>query len=302
MKLLYRYILSAALFCFSLTSHSQNIEAGLGLGISGYNGDFLPEVSQFTKTIYGAGQLSALIHFNERLGTQFFLSLGRVGADDKDFGREDRNLSFITNITELGGRAIFNVIPFDPYGEYGRKFTFYIGAGVSAYKFNPYTTNHQGQKVFLQEVGTAGQYLPDEMSTSKPYSLFGVGIPVTGGIKWAVTPQLILGLEIDYRHIFTDYIDDFGRDRYPAFDDLALSNDQAALLIDRGWEVSYDPNSNISPIDAAKQSYENMELEGLLRSSGSYDDSFGFIFLKVSYILEDLSFGFGKSRFGCYQF
>lgn len=293
-------IIAIVLF-FVPSGRAQTLELGIGLGLSAYNGDILPETVSFPKTSALAGQVQLSLHLNERWKAQVFYNRGRLTGADADFDRGNRNLSFTTNIDEVGIRGFFNLIPFDPYGTLGRPFTAYIGTGVSMYHFNPFTTDLQGQKVFLQKIGTAGQYLPNELDRPKPYNLFQLGIPITAGIAYAITPRIILGLEVDYRWIFTDYIDDIGPDRYPDFDNLLLSSDQAALLMNRGWETIYDPAQGTNPIDVAKMYYQDNGLSTAFRSIGESNDVFGFILFKISYMLDEISFG-GKSKFGCYSF
>ncbi len=303
MKLYVRFFLTiiGVVLFFAPSARTQTLELGIGLGISAYNGDILPDALSFTKTSALAGQVQISFHLNERWKAQVFYNRGRLKGADADFDRHNRNLSFVTNIDELGVRGIFNLIRFDPYGRTGSPFTAYVGTGLTVYHFNPFTTNIQGQKVFLQEVGTAGQYLPNEQDRPRPYNLFQLGIPITMGVSYAVTPQLILGLEVDYRWLFTDYIDDIGPDRYPDFDNLLLSGDQAALLTNRGWESVYDPDQGINPIDVAKMYYQDNNLSSSFRSIGQGNDVFGFILFKISYMLEEISFG-DKSKFGCYSF
>ncbi len=279
----------------------QTLELGVGGGLSAYNGDILPETLRFPKTSGFAGQVQLSYHFNERIRAQLFYNRGRLMGADKDFNTVDRNLSFVTNINEVGVRGFFNIISFDPYGLTGKPYTAYVGGGVSVYHFNPFTTNFQGQKIYLQKIGTAGQYLDGDGDYPDPYNLTQLGIPITGGISYAVTPQIVLGLEVDYRMIFTDYLDDLANDRYPNFDDLLLSNDQAALLTNRAWEAQYDPSLCLNPLDAARMHYQNRNLSSGYRSVGTKNDVFGFIMFKISYLIEDFSFG-GKTKFGCYQF
>lgn len=280
---------------------AQTLELGVGLGLSSYNGDILPETLSFPKTSGFAGQVQLSLHINERFRAQVFYIRGRLTGSDVDFGREERNLSFTTNIDEIGLRGFFNVIPFDPYGEKGRTFTGYLGTGITVFHFNPFTTNLQGQKVFLQKIGTAGQYLPDEQNSPRPYSLYQPGIPFTAGLSWAISPRVIVGVEADYRMLFTDYIDDIGPDPFPDFDNLLLYSDQAALLTSRGWEIVYDPDLGMNPIDVAKAYYEEKNLSSGFRSIGKSKDVFGFILFKVSFMLDEISFN-RKSKFGCYSF
>ncbi len=303
MKQFIQAIITTGVFILFLVRpvQAQTLELGIGLGLSAYNGDVLPETFAFPKTSGFAGQLQLSMHVNERIRAQLFYNRGRLTGSDADFEVYDRNLTFSTNIDEVGLRGFFNVLPFDPYGESGSPFTFYAGGGVSVYHFNPFTTNLQGQKIYLQEIGTAGQYLPDEAEHPRPYNLTQLGIPLTAGISWAVTPRIILSVEADYRVLFTDYLDDIANDQHPDFDNLLLQNDQAALLTNRAWELIYDPDAGLNPIDVARNYYQSNNLSSRLRSVGTSNDVFGFLLFRVSFLLEDFSLG-GKTGFGCYKF
>lgn len=293
-----------SLFCFFLVSNtgkSQTIELGIGLGLAGYDGDILSDKPEVFKTISGGGQIQLSSYFGSRFRAQISYNRGKVSASDAKITGADRNLSFSTVINELGARLFLHLIPFDPAGESGRKFTFYGGSGITVFHYNPYTIDFQGHKVFLRDAGTAGQFSGSENGRKKPYSLYQIGVPLTMGFSVAVRPELILGLEFDYRVLFTDYLDDIAQDRYPDFNELLVSDPGAALLTNRGWEREYEKGGYADPIHAARDYYEKHSLQGKFRSSGNYNDAFGFILFKISYLLEDFSIG-GNKKFGCYNF
>src|SRR5690606_38339661 len=124
---------------------------------------------------------------------------------------------------------------------------------------------------------------------------------LTAGISFAVTPRIILGFEADYRVLFTDYLDDIANDRHPDFDNLLLQNDQAALLTNRAWEIAYDPDAALNPIDVPRNYYQSHNLTNRQRSVGTSNDVFAFLLFKISFLLEDFTLG-GKTKFWCYKF
>ena len=132
------------------------------------------------------------------------LTLGRVEGGDQFSGstflKQNRNLSFQSNITEfslLGELTVFNLynINWSPYGF----------AGISVYRFNPFVRD-SGEKVFLQPLTTEGQGLPG--TNVKPYQLTQFAIPFGGGVKFNLSDNIRLGVEVGLRRLFTDYLDD----------------------------------------------------------------------------------------------
>ena len=101
-----------------------------------------------------------------------------------------RNLSFESAISEfsmVGEYYLFNLYErrFSPYG--------FIGLGV--FHFDPYTYDTTGKSVFLRPLSTEGQGIyPDK----KQYSLWQPTIPFGGGVKFAITENLRIGIEIGY--------------------------------------------------------------------------------------------------------
>jgi hypothetical protein len=118
---------------------------------------------------------------------------------------------------------------------YDRKWSPYAFAGLAAYRYNPYAY-YNGTKVFLQPLSTEGQNIigyPDR----KKYSLTQFAIPFGGGVKYAISENLHLGLEGGLRKLFTDYFDDVSKGYVDPADLLAARGQMAVDLSYRGDEV-----------------------------------------------------------------
>lgn len=152
-----------------------------------------------------------------------------VAGDDKlttEPFRNNRNLNFKSNIFELATRlelSFFSKKSGHRYGiakTLGRRSRTYsyeiIGfVGVGAFYYNPKGKNPvNGAWMPLRPLHTEGQGLP---GGPKQYSNFSISIPM--GVAYSITLQKkwSLGLEINYRKTFTDYIDDVSTVYYDKF-------------------------------------------------------------------------------------
>jgi hypothetical protein len=277
-----RNILLPLALMISTASFSQ-MKVGVFAGIANYQGDLIDKPFQAPKF---AGGVSLAYEFSERLALRAGLTFAKLGGadslSDKDYLRA-RNLSFQTALTEFslrGEYTIFNMsnIRWSPY----------VFGGLAVFHYNPYTI-YNGNKVLLKPLSTEGQGLstyPDR----KPYSLTQVALPFGGGVKYAISDKVDVGLELGMRKLFTDYLDDVSTNYADANDLLAERSPLSVELAYRGDEV---PGGN--PIYPAK---------GEQRGGVEQKDWYYFTGLNVNIRLGDLSSaafgGSGKrSKNGC---
>src|SRR5690606_15533698 len=64
-----------------------------------------------------------------------------------------------------------------------------------------------GTKIFLRDLGTEGQGLP-QYPDKKMYNLVQIAVPFGGGIRLRLSDNVHISYEIGLRKLFTDYIDD----------------------------------------------------------------------------------------------
>jgi hypothetical protein len=148
-----------------------------------------------------------------------------------------RNLSFNTNVWELGLQGDFNFYRFMP-GDPDFSFTPYITLGVSAFSYDPYAYLLK-EKHYLRQLGTEGQgsdFHPDR----KPYGTMAMAIPFGAGLKYAINERINIGFEIVHRFTNTDYLDDVSKTyadpaAFPPNPDGTPS--AAFLLQDRSYET-----------------------------------------------------------------
>jgi hypothetical protein len=217
----------------------QEGEFGIGIGAAHYFGDLN------TRAHLNRPKPAAGIFFRKNFGNYIAL---RIAANFAQLGYSDRynteneythrrNLSFNTNVWELGLQGDFNFYRFMP-GEPDFSFTPYITLGASIFNYDPYAYLNN-RKYYLRPLGTEGQgssLYPDR----RPYSSMAVAIPFGVGVKYAFNERINMGFEVVHRFTNTDYLDDVSTTYvdpviFPPNPDGTPS--VAALLSDRSYET-----------------------------------------------------------------
>ena len=137
---------------------------------------------------------------------QAYDSLLRNGATSEQ-GRHKRNLSFKSSIAEVRlSMEAHPVYIFNWYTE-GRapRISPYLSAGLGFFHFNPKAA-YKGRWYELQPLHTEGQDFPGSAKTG--YSLNQINMAIGGGVRYELSNSLNLHLEVIYRKLFTDYLDD----------------------------------------------------------------------------------------------
>jgi hypothetical protein len=174
-----------------------------------------------------------------------------------------RNLAFETSLSEfslLGEYYLLNL--------YDHRLSPYGFAGLALYHFDPYAFNGTTEKIYLKPLSTEGQGLPG-YADKKPYKLTQLAIPFGAGVKFAVTGNLHLGLEVGFRKLFTDYLDDVST-TYADPNDLLLARGQLAV------DMSYRGDEVGNPTYPAK---------GAGRGGPNHNDTYYFTGLHLTYRL-----------------
>lgn len=221
-----------------MESFVQKGEIGMGIGVGHYFGDLNASIRinrpKTAAGIFYRKQISNYIGL--RISGEFAM-LGYSDRHNESPTQRRRNLSFNSNVWELALAGDFNFFRFQP-GFEGYEFTPYIGIGIGAFSYNPYTYLN-GEKYILRSLGTEGQgsaLYPNRTI----YSSIGISIPFSLGIKYALNTRTNIFAEIVYRFTNTDYLDDvsgasFAPDAFPPLPDGSPS--PGFLLQDRSYET-----------------------------------------------------------------
>jgi hypothetical protein len=227
-------------FLFTTSSVlAQRVHLGVFGGLSAYNGDLTDKI--FPKKVTN-GAIGITVNYE--IADQFMLRGGFTysiigGADrfSNDSELIKRNLAFETRIHEfslVGEYYLFNLNE--------RKYSPYAFAGLAVFHFDPYAFDANHNKVFLKPLSTEGEGLtgyPDR----KSYGLTQLAIPFGGGIKFVITDNIRIGIELGMRKLFTDYLDDVSKNYIDPNDLLAAKGQLAVDMSYRGDEIAGgDPN------------------------------------------------------------
>jgi hypothetical protein len=233
-------------FCFIIrvgaqqeNSYLYQGEFGVLGGVSQYFGDLNPDLHFNTpKAAFGIFFRKQITDYiSVRIQGQFAqLGYSDVYNTQNTFDLR-RNLSFNTNVWQLGLQGDFNFLRFIP-GDGDHRATPYLTFGIGMFSFDPYAYLG-GQKYYLREMGTEGQgssAYPDR----QPYNNIAAYIPLGLGYKYNLNPKMNVGIEVVYNFTTTDYLDDVsktyaGINNFPTLPSGAPSI--AALLQDRSYET-----------------------------------------------------------------
>lgn len=222
-------ILLLSFLLFAKISFAQ-IWVGPTLGVNGYIGDVNDKPFKRVKPAIGVMSAYELTpRFNIRAG----LSIGKIEGGDTwsgtTFLKQNRNLSFTSDLTELSLVAEFTVFNLDKIN-----WSPYLFGGVALFHFNPYVKD-SGKKIFLKPLTTEGQGFP-EYPNRRPYSLTQLSLPFGGGLKFVLAENALLSFEMGLRRTTTDYLDDISSNYVDAATLLQRSGPTAVRLAYRGGE------------------------------------------------------------------
>ena len=202
-------ILQTLLAIFSFTTLSAQEETdrsatlSLFTGLMNYQGDLNPSSFKFTHSQFSGG-IIVRKPLNRFFALRAGATIGTIKAADR-WNRgylKQRNLSFTTTVKEAYLGLELTLLDFS-----SKRFTPYVYGGLALFHYNPWTLDRQGVKTYLKPLSTEGQGLP-QYPEQHPYRLTDIAIPFGGGMKFAVSDGLALGIEFSQRKSFTDYLDD----------------------------------------------------------------------------------------------
>lgn len=213
--------------------YRSHVEVGLGasnfLGdLGGKDGIGTNDFQDLEITEFNFGGFVGYRHaFFKHLYGRVNFTYGRVSGDDKltqEAFRQNRNLSFRSDIFELNVMGEFWIQLWgkkghqyklkrvnqeeSPWRVRGAYFTAFGGLGL--FRFNP-KTNVQGDWIDLKPMRTEGQGLP---GGTAEYRLTQLNVPVGVSLMFSMHKKWTVGIELQYRFTFTDYIDDVSTNYY----------------------------------------------------------------------------------------
>ncbi len=267
-------------------SVSAQTELGFNVGISTYNGDIAPATqvevimnSQASLGVYGRVDVGRLLAFRG------FVQQSKIrGADADRATSQERNLSFRSNILEMG--VVAEIYPLGT----NNLVSPFVSIGASVYNFNP-ETEYNGRWVELQPLGTEGQGLP---GFAPKYGLTRLAVPIGLGVRYPMGDNFVLGAQASGRLTFFDHLDDVSGNYVNYYELLDGNGSLSAAVADRTGEFNNTDPRNIET--------------GTRRGDPTDNDWFYTATITIGYRLGSGLFnsGGGKSNAGkynrCYSF
>lgn len=297
-----KVFVSILLFFVPLILTAQNYlwDVGGGIGSSYYLGDIggkqdvsnpgitdlQPEATRFGLEGFVRGRMSY------RWAAKFKVGYSLISGDDKfssGTSRELRNLSFRNSIFEASSRLEFYPLIINDLG--GKKrftndlfFSLHLGFGMMYH--NP-QAKYNGKWHNLRPLQTEGSN--SNYSRVQPVIPMGFGLFTSFKGKKSQFRRNRIGVELDFRLTFTDYLDDVSTSYVDPseFGDDDLARD----LYYRGWELNGqdDPETRRYPPT------------GYIRGNPDNNDAYFTIMFSYSYIIASGKRKFNRPRYG-YQF
>jgi len=212
--------------------NAQRFHVNLFGGFSNYSGDLQDKLFTLDESYgaFGAGVQYDLTHNLSVLGNFTYAHVGASDLYNKP-SLQPRNLSFETRVIEASGLLEYNFIDLTRH-----RFSPYVFAGVALYHFDPYAYDSLGHQVYLQPLSTEGEGLA-AYPGQKPYNLLQFAIPFGGGVKLRISDGVVIAYEINFRKLFTDYLDDVSTFYVDQATLLAAKGPQAVEMAYRGDEI-----------------------------------------------------------------
>jgi len=279
MKLNFTLFIFLSCYFYSNTTDAQLRITG-GTGVSGFMGDLQTERVPVFKSVSANFSLGATYDLQQQLRARLNLSIMGLQADDKNSSKVDRqarNLNFKSSVWEAAvmaeydfmDRDIYNIVP-------------YVFGGIGVFHFNPYTYDSIVGKVYLHDVGTSGQYL-GLSGYPQPYKRTAIDLPIGLGIRYEVSESMAIGFELNYRILFTDWVDDVSTAAYV----------DPTLFYQSSY---YTANNNYYADLASRLSYRGTPKysRSLNRGSTASKDAFYSFQITLAIKLDGISFGGGN--------
>lgn len=257
-----KFICFIALFLCITAGFSQNMHLDIFLGAANYQGDLQDKRITFSQAHF-AGGIGLSYDLSSHFAVRGGIMAGKISADDKKGRNKSRNLNFRSSIVEGNVGLQYYILPL---GEYS--LVPYVFASIAVYHFNPYTYDTANRKYYLKPLSTEGEGF---VSGVKPYNLTQMAIPFGGGVKLNLSDNLNVGVELGFRKLFTDYLDDVSNVYVDK--NLLLTNRgaKAVELAYRGGEI--------------KNGVQTYPAQGRQRGRAKYKDWYYFTGLTLSYRL-----------------
>lgn len=207
-------ILCSTSFLFAQQTKSSKYEVGIAVGGFIYQGDLAPSRLGSWKTIRPGLILHGSRKINSTLAVRLNISWASLRGNDAKYNtpayHQQRNFNFRTPLIELTPQIVWSPMGWNEVGPRITPYAF-AGAGLGFTRILRDWSNFNPGHFGLEE--NLPQRILLDMAHRTPVLL--PVIPVGAGLRYAVSPQIVLNAELNYRTTFTDYLDGFSKAANP---------------------------------------------------------------------------------------
>lgn len=263
---------------------TDRMEIGAHAGASHYIGEINEQVigaKPFSAGISAKYYFNPMSHEDRTWGLRLDANFTRIAGDDADSDnevRQQRGLHFRNNVVEVAALAEFQFYNYRAT-RVTHLFTPYVFAGIGGIYHNPKAEIPDGTgRVSLIDALIEARKLEEDASGSgeltniQKYSKFAFAIPFGAGIKLNLRGPWTVGVELNYRYVFSDFIDGIGSNKHLDFASVNNLTD----LGQNDWEKLANP-------EAARAGNYSTVIGNSRGNEGN--DFFMTTVLKVSYTL-----------------
>ncbi len=227
---LFSWLLNFSFISFAVAQkkRSSPYEISAAVGAFIYQGDLTPQRLGSLKTMQPGFMLHVARKLNSNYALRFNFTLASLYGDDAKYSsppfRQQRNFNFRTPLIEISPQFVWS-----PMGwvEQGPRISPYVfaGVGLSVFRIRRDWSNFNPSHFGLEENLPAR--IAEDMARSTPVLL--PVLPAGAGLRYAISPKIVLNGEVNYRKTFSDYIDGFSKAASPAYKDHYYSLSVGAI-------------------------------------------------------------------------
>lgn len=215
-----RFISKCIVVCISMSSQlyaqtkQPKYEVGAGAGVFVYQGDLAPSRFGSWKTIRPGLVLHGSRLLNRTMALRLQLSIASLHGDDAKYNnpayRKQRNFNFRTSLIELSPQFVWSPLG---WSDAGKQLSPYVFGGAALSLVRIRRDASAFNAVYFEAEPELFPQLVTDLSTRTPRLM--PAVPVGAGMRYSISPTLVLNAEVSYRFLFTDYLDGFSRAANP---------------------------------------------------------------------------------------
>jgi hypothetical protein len=262
---------------------------GASLKATYFHGDILTDL-QYVRPGFG-------MHINRRLSPRvsFMTEIAWMRIMGNDFTSSNlvtpvkidtyiRNLHFRNDIKQVSAILKYDIFPNTDHYRKRPIYNMYGFAGITGYCHSPRAKDDKGKWTKLRPLHTEGV----------KYSAFQLAIPLGLGVRYKLSLQWDLEVDLTYMFTFTDYLDDVSKS-YP--DPSALGSDKSRMFSNRSADsldvltgsqrdLAYiQSDLNASVVDNGNYKYIQGYGPGTKRGTLKGFDSYAYLSIRFSYAI-----------------